>query len=58
MHAQFFQRWIADQRPMGLHISITYYGVVPSPFDPKEPFCTCEMSLLPQGWGIYDLLIL
>ena len=27
-------------------------------FDPKEPFCTCEMSLLPQGQGIYDLLIL
>lgn len=27
-------------------------------FDPKEPFCTYELSLLPQGWQIYNLLIL
>ena len=33
-----FSRWISAQRPMGSHISITYCGAVPSPFDPQGAF--------------------
>ena len=32
-------------------------GGAPSFLTPKEPFCACAVSPLPQGWEICDLLI-
>ena len=40
-----FSRWISAQRPMGLHISITYYGAVPSAFDPQ--------GASPHMWNVF-----
>lgn len=35
----FFQDGFQPSSLCDPHISITYYGVMPPPFDPKEPFC-------------------
>ena len=33
------------------------WGSAPSFLTPKETFCACVVSPLPQGWEICDLLI-
>ena len=49
----FFPRWIPPQRPMGGPWHHILWGGAPSFLTPKEPFCACAMSPLPQGWEIY-----
>ena len=53
-----FPRWIPVQRPMGSCLHHILWAGIPSFLTPKEPFWPHEMSPLPQGWEIYDFLIL
>ena len=58
MHAQLFSKMDYSLEAYGTALVSPILGWCPLLFNPEEPSCTCAVSPLPQGWEIWDLLIL